>query len=195
MRRRTPVIERATLAVCHFRQSLLLRGTIAVQLVGEDEPRHVHQPPQPLAEELLRSFLVPTALHQDIEHRAILIDRPPQVVPFASDRETHLVQVPRVARPGPSLPELLRIGLAELAAPLSHRFIRHDHATSASELFHIAVAETEANIEPDGMADALGREARVCARVGWCGSVHHSPKTVYRYEERAFLSRGTMVEG
>jgi len=45
------------------------------------------------------------------------------------------------------------------------------------------------------MADDLGRKPMVWVRVGWCGGVYNSPKTVYRYEERAFLSRGTMVEG
>jgi hypothetical protein len=124
------VVQVPVLAVLHSRQYLLLRGTIAFQLVGDDDPRHVHQPLQQLAEEPLGGVLVPTALHQDVEHRAILIDRPPQVVPFAIDREKYLVQVPLVARPGPSMPELIRVGLAERAAPLPNRFIRHENATS-----------------------------------------------------------------
>jgi hypothetical protein len=61
MRILTPVIEIATLAVFHSRQQLLLRGTIAFQLVSDDDPRHVRQPLQQLAEELLGGFLVPTA--------------------------------------------------------------------------------------------------------------------------------------
>ena len=155
MRMLTPVIEIAALAVFPSRQQLLLRGTIAVQLVGDEHPRHVLQALQQLAEELLGGLLVPTALRQNVEHRAILIDRPPQVVPFAIDHKTHLVQVPRVARLGPSMPELIRLGLAKLAAPLPKRLIRHENTMSGEELFHIAVAETEAKRDPDGMADDL----------------------------------------
>jgi hypothetical protein len=40
---------------------------------------------------------------------ALLIDRPPQVVPCAIDREKHLVQMPRVARTGTPAPELIGI--------------------------------------------------------------------------------------
>ena len=126
---------------------------------------------------------------------AILIDGPPQIVPFAVDREKHLVQVPFVARSGTPATELIGIRLPELPAPLPDGFIRHDDPTGEQEFFHIAVAEAEAEIEPDAMADDLSRETMVCVRVGWCGGVHNSPKTVYWYEERAFLSRETMVEG
>jgi site-specific DNA recombinase len=39
-------------------------------------------------------------------------------------------QMPLVARRRPSMPELIRVGLAELATPLPNRFIRHKNATS-----------------------------------------------------------------
>src|SRR3712207_8074225 len=52
-----------------------------------------------------------------------------------------------VARPGPSMPELICIELAELAAPLPDRFIGHADATSEQELFHVAVAETKTEVQ------------------------------------------------
>ena len=61
-------------------------------------------------------------LHQDIEHIAILIHGPPEITPCPTNREEHLIQVPLVASPGPSMPELIRVGLAELAAPRPDRF-------------------------------------------------------------------------
>jgi hypothetical protein len=93
------------------------------------------------------------------------------------------------------MPDLIRLRLAELAAPLPDGFIRHDDAPGEQELFHITVAETEAAVQPDAMADNLGREAVVCVRVGWSGSMHYSLRTVDRYQESAFLSRGAIVEG
>ena len=71
-----------------------------------------------LAEELLRGVLVPTPLHEDVEHIAVLVHRPPQVMAFTVDRHEHLVQVPFIARPGAPATQLVGILLAELAAPL-----------------------------------------------------------------------------
>ena len=84
---------------------------------------------------------------------AVLIDGTPEIMPCPINSEKHLVQVPLIARPGTPMPELIRIGLAELAAPLPNGLIRHDDATGEQELFHVAVAETEPEIEPDAMAD------------------------------------------
>jgi hypothetical protein len=77
---------------------------------------------------------------------------------------------------------------------LADSFVGDEDPTGEQQLFDIPMAETEAEIEPDAVADDLGREAMVWG-VGWCGSIHNSPKTVYRYEERAFLSGGAMVKG
>jgi hypothetical protein len=81
------------------------------------------------------------------------------------NREKHLVEVPFVPRLRASTTELVRIVLTELAAPLADRFIGHDDATGEQELFHISVAEAEAEIEPDRVADDLGREAVVLVTV------------------------------
>jgi hypothetical protein len=54
---------------------------------------------QELPEELPGCSLVAPGLHQDVEHVAVLIDRPPQIVPFAVDIEKDFIEVPCVARP------------------------------------------------------------------------------------------------
>src|SRR6266850_542601 len=41
--------------------------TIAFQFVRDDHPRHIGQPLQELAEESLRSLLIPAALHKNIQ--------------------------------------------------------------------------------------------------------------------------------
>ena len=52
--------------------------------------------------------------------------------------------------------------------------IRNDDPTGAQQLFYVAVAETEAEAQPDAMTDDLGRKSIVCVRVGSGGGVHRS---------------------
>jgi hypothetical protein len=48
-------------------------------------------PPQQLAQEALGRVLVAPALHQHVEHEAVLVDRPPQPVLLAGDGDHHLI--------------------------------------------------------------------------------------------------------
>jgi hypothetical protein len=138
-----------------------------------------------LHEKLLRRVLVAAALHENIEYVTILIDGPPEIMPCAVDREKDLIQVPLVARLGAPATELIGIRLPELLAPLPDRFVGDDDSTSEQQLFDIAIAEAEAEVEPDAVADDLGREAVVFVPVDWGGSVHRNLRTVDRYQENA----------
>jgi hypothetical protein len=62
--------------------------------------------------------------------------------------------------------QVIRILLAKLAAPFADRFVRDDHTTDEQELFHVAMAEREAELQPDGMADDLTREPVVFIEIG-----------------------------
>jgi hypothetical protein len=79
------VVEIAVLAMLHTREHFPLGRTIAFELIRDDDPRDVHQPLQQLAKELLRGVLVSPPLHQDIQHVAVLIGRPPQIMAFVVD--------------------------------------------------------------------------------------------------------------
>ena len=61
---------------------------------------------------------------------------------------------------------IISVLLAKLAAPLPDRFIGHEDPAGEQQLFHIPVAQAEAEVEPDAMADDLGRKPMVCVRVG-----------------------------
>jgi hypothetical protein len=88
-------------------------------------------------------------------------------VAFAIDGEKDLLQMPLVAGSGTPLTELIGIRLAKLAAPLAAGFVGHDHAACQEQLFHITVAEAEADVQPDAIADDLGRKPMVCVWAGW----------------------------
>src|SRR4051794_20053213 len=73
--------------------------------------------------------------------------------------------------PGPSAltTELVRIQLPKLPAPIPHGFIGQKDAACGLELFHVAVAQAEAIIEPHAVADDVRRKAVVLTfhRISW----------------------------
>jgi hypothetical protein len=54
--------------------------------------------------------------------------------------------------------------LAELERPLSHRFVADEDAAGGEHLLDHPQAEREAEVEPHGVADDLGREAMAGVR-------------------------------
>ncbi len=75
-----------------------MSNAIAAQTVRNETPRLVFQPLQQALEETLGSGAVPPVLDQDVQHDAMLIRRPPQIVQHASDADEHLVEVLGVSR-------------------------------------------------------------------------------------------------
>jgi hypothetical protein len=74
------------------------------------------------------------------------------------DRGDHFVQMPFVPglRQAPADPVGER--LAELAGPLPHGLVADDDAAGRQQLLNQAQPEREAEMEPGGVADDLGRE-------------------------------------
>jgi hypothetical protein len=74
--------------------------------------------------------------------------------------------VPLVARSRAPTAQLIGIGLPELPAPIPHRLIRQEEATFRHELFDLPVAQAEAEIQPDTVADDLDREPMALVGIG-----------------------------
>ena len=96
------VVEVAALPVLDPGQDLALGRAVTRQLVRHDDTRHVLQALEQLLEEALGRLGVAPALHQDVEHGAVLVDCPPEVRELATDADEHLIQRPFVARPWPA---------------------------------------------------------------------------------------------
>jgi hypothetical protein len=66
--------------------------------------------------------------------------------------------------------KLVGIGLPEFPAPRAHGFIGQADAAFGHQLFHVAVAQAEAEIQLDTVANDLGREPMTLVRMGcwWC---------------------------
>jgi hypothetical protein len=96
---------------------------VALELIRNDDPRHVLQALEQLAEKLLRRLLVAAALHQDIEHVIVLVDSAPQVMALAIDGQKDLVEVPLVPWLGASTLQLIRVVLPKLQTPLADGWV------------------------------------------------------------------------
>src|SRR4051794_16049285 len=76
--------------------------------------------------------------------------------------------MPFIARTGQPAPDLVGKALAELAPPLADRLVADRDAASREDLIHHAQAQGKAEVEPNGVANDLGREA--VAGVGRLGA-------------------------
>src|SRR5262249_38670519 len=137
------IIQIPVLAMFYSRKNLSLGGPVALQLIGDDHPRYVRHSFEQLAEELLRRSLVPPTLHENVQHVALLIHSPPQVVVLALDGQKHLIHVPLVTRPGAAATELIGIFLAKLTAPLANSLVGDDD--SAFQQYLVVYGNRAAN--------------------------------------------------
>ena len=134
------VVEIAVLSMFHPRQDFWLRGAVALQFIRDDDPWHIRQPLEQFTEKLLRGLLIPTALHENIEHVTVLIDGPPQIVTLLVEGEKDLIQVPLVARPGAPPTQCIGIGLAKLATPLANGLVGNGNPPLGQQFLDVAVA-------------------------------------------------------
>jgi hypothetical protein len=82
--------------------------------------------------------------------------------------------------PGSMASQLIGVLLTELAAPLADGFVGHHNPARKEQFFDVPIAQAEAEVQPDAVADDLGREAVMLVAVGrWCvhvTSIAHWPR-------------------
>jgi hypothetical protein len=146
--------------------------SIAFECICDEHPWDILASLEELAEELLRRVFVTPALYQNIQDVPLLIHRPPQIVAILVHRNEDLLEMPFVAGSWTAATQLMGILLPEFATPLPDGLVGHDDAADEQEFLHITIAQTETGVEPDPMADDLGRETVVLVAVGWCRCIH-----------------------
>ena len=82
-----PVVEVAALPVFDPGQDLAFGRAVAAELVRHDHPWDVLQTAQQLAEEPPRRSGIAPALHENVEHMAVLIHGAPEVMQLAPDAD------------------------------------------------------------------------------------------------------------
>jgi hypothetical protein len=103
--------------------------------------------------------LIPRLLYKDISHLALLVYRPPQIVALSTNRDKHLIEMPGVAKPAPSMSQPVCQGLAALQTPQAYGLIAHGDSTFSQQLLDIPKAEAKAMIEPHSVRNKLGRKS------------------------------------
>src|SRR5215213_987471 len=146
--------------------------SITGKLIGNHDAGGPHLLLQQLSKEPLGSLLVASALDQYVKYHPALIDRTPEPMLLTRNLHHDLVQMPLVSSAGQPAADLIGECLAELEAPLPHGLVAEDDATSRQHLLDHAQAQRKAEVEPDRVADDLGREA--VAAVAGGGTGRHS---------------------
>ena len=95
-----PVIQSLVLPMFDTGQDFRLSRSVAFELVRHQDTWNVTQALEQFGEKPPGRLLVASALHQHIQRVPCLIDRPPQVMVLALDRQHDLVQMPFVSTPG-----------------------------------------------------------------------------------------------
>jgi hypothetical protein len=101
----------------------------------------------------------------------MLVYRTPQQVRFASQRDEHLVKVPRASRLAPRHFGALGESSAKLVAPATDRFVRDHDTTLAQQLLNVAQAQVKPEIPSNRTADDDAGEA--VAVIKRSGLLHH----------------------
>ncbi|BDP44178.1 hypothetical protein DAETH_41470 (plasmid) [Deinococcus aetherius] len=143
---------------------------VAPQLVGVNDLRHVV-----LVEQAHKKgpgcLGVAVFLKQDVQHVSVFVDRPPQPMPYPTDLDAHLVQRPPRTRAGFSAAQFLGEERREWDVSLSQGLMADLNTALVKQFLHVPLAEGEAVIEPESVADdAQGKTVAVGLPVS-----HRSP--------------------
>jgi hypothetical protein len=161
------VVELAVLPMFDAGEDLARGRTIAPQLIGHDHPWGIASAFQQLAEACLSGCRIALALHKNVEDIALLVHSPPEIALFTTDRQKHLIQMPRVARSRAPTAPLMGIGWPERPAPIPHRLVRQDDAAFGPQRCNVPVTEAETNVQPDPMAGDLCRKPMALIQGDW----------------------------
>src|ERR671931_203375 len=85
---------------------------------------------------------------------------------LAADVQLQLVHMPFVGRSRSAPTELVGVGRPELATPEADGLIADLDASLGEQLFDVAMAQVEPEVQPDRVADELGREAMATVQSG-----------------------------
>ena len=110
----------------HRRHDRPERRAVTLQFVRDQAKRNLLLPLQELAKEALRRATVTPGLDEDVDHITVLINRTPEILPLAVDRDEDFVQEPRIAETTLTSFQFPCVLRAEFQTPLFYGFVRND---------------------------------------------------------------------
>jgi hypothetical protein len=120
--------------------------------------RHLLRREALLAEEPDGCALVPSALNQDLEDLALMIDRAPQVHMLAGNSDDHFVEMPAIAWSRTAPPQSPSNRRSEFEYPTANAHVRDVERTLGKQFLNIAIAQSEAQVEPNRVLNHGRRE-------------------------------------
>ncbi len=140
-------------------EDLSVGRPVASKLVGNELPWWAPLVFQDLPKEALSGSPVSVVCDQNIQDVAVLVYRSPKIMAFAADCDEHFVHVPDVTEPPLSPPQSAGVLGSKLPALGSNGFVGYGDATLSEQVLDISKAQSEAMVQPDGMADDLAWKA------------------------------------
>src|SRR3954462_1550830 len=153
-----PIILAQALLMTRSQPKLTAGAPVGRQPIGHDDGRSVALLPKQLAHEPDGCGSVPARLHEGVQDLALTIDGSPQPQAFAPNHDSHFVEMPPGAWLGTKPTEVARESWPELENPAPNCLVGHIEAALGQELFHVAVAQGEPEIQPNRASDDLGWE-------------------------------------
>jgi hypothetical protein len=97
-------------------------------------------------------------LDDHVQHFAFVISRPPEIPALTADVHHHLIQMPARARRRTAPLQIASNLRAELDRPATDGLITDVDAALRQQFFDVAKVRCEAEIEPNPVADNIGRK-------------------------------------
>ena len=119
---------------------MLEGGGVGTQLVSRHPLRSEALFAEQLAHELDGCAFVPSALNQDFEDLALMIDRAPQIHMPAGDPDDHFVEMPSIARSRTAPAQRLSDRRSEFEHPTADALIGDVEPALGKQLLDIAIA-------------------------------------------------------
>ncbi len=134
------------------------RRPVGFQAVRRDRLRAYGRALQQFPHQFQRRFGVAAFLNQHVENGSLVIDGPPEVHALAPDFHDNLIQMPAARRASVLTPEVGGELGTERVGPLADRLVSDVDAAMGEQLLNAAVAEGEAVVQPDRVADDVRRK-------------------------------------
>ena len=128
--------------------------SLSVTITSGAKPCFFKQFPQ----QFHRCSLVAPSLHKKVENLAFVVDRAPQPELPARNRHGHLIEMPLCRCPRASAAKFLGEQWPELQYPSPQRLVGDIQAALREQIFDVAIAEGETEIEPNGVPDDRRRK-------------------------------------
>jgi hypothetical protein len=124
------------LAVFNLKAHILARSAVGFEFVGDHDARRFCRLPQKFAHEPSRVGLISSALNQDVENEAVLIDGAPEPMLVATDCDDDFVETPFIATNRGASTNAIGKFSAEFLRPMANGLMAHLNATSSEHFLN-----------------------------------------------------------